>query len=536
MTRDEPATSPAPADPAATSPAPADPGHDTAPADHTHTDAAPGANHDPANAELKDSEPEGTEPAGKVTSLAPTAPDATDPDPANPTPDPSQPPATATSSVLAGLDLIRPWLEGLYRHLHAHPELSMAEHETAARIVQEVRAFPGAEDVEIVTGLAGTGVAVVARNGPGPTVLLRADMDGLPVRETSGLDYASTVVTTTAEGESVPVMHACGHDTHVATLLASLRLMMLRPEAWSGTVLAIFQPAEEQYNGAEAMVADGLTDRLPRPDVALGQHVLPGPAGSVAVAAGPIMASCDDFRITLHGRGGHGSAPHLGIDPVVMATSLVMRLQTLVSRQTDPQATAVVSVGRIVAGTKTNIIPESAMIEGTVRTYDDAVAARLLEAIGRTARAEAAAWDAPKPQVEFFDHLPVTDNDAETTARVRTALAAELGPDQVRVFHPEMGSEDFSELPKAWGIPSTYWGFGAFDPDAWREAEQQGREHEVFPDNHSPHFAPVLQPMLDTGVRAMVAAAMAWLAPQSPRTPDSSTPEPGATEPSNQSN
>lgn len=416
-----------------------------------------------------------------------------------------------TARVLAPLDDIRPWLEDLYRHLHANPELSMAEHATAQRVVDEVRGMPGGEDLEVLTGVGGPSVCVVVRNGQGPTVLMRADTDGLPVEEDTGLDYASTVRATNAAGESLPVMHACGHDTHVATLLAALRLLLTARETWSGTLVAVFQPAEEQHNGAESMVADGLADRVPRPDVALGQHVLTGPAGSVMVSPGPIMASCDDFRIVLHGKGAHGSSPHRGIDPVVMAASLVMRLQTVVSRQVSPQATAVVTIGRIQAGTKTNIIPDHAVLEGTVRTYDDAVAAQCLQIIERTARAEAAAWGAPEPQFETFDHLPVTDNTPETTARVRAALAAELGEEQVREFAPEMGSEDFSELPNAWGAPYCYWGFGAFDAELWARSETQGTEGDDFPSNHSPHFAPVLRPALDTGVRAMVAAAMSWV-------------------------
>lgn len=419
---------------------------------------------------------------------------------------------SATARVLARLDDVRPWMEDLYRHLHAHPELSMAEHATAQRIVDEVRALPGGADLEVVTGIGGPSVCVVVENGDGPTVLLRADTDALPVEEDTGLDYASRVRVTTRSGESVPVMHACGHDTHVATLLAALRLLLAERSAWSGTLVAVFQPAEEQYNGAESMVADGLVDRLPRPDVALGQHVLSGPADSVMVSPGPIMASCDDFRIVLRGRGAHGSSPHRGIDPVVMAASLVMRLQTVVSRQVDPQTTAVVTVGRVQAGTKTNIIPDHAVLEGTVRTYDDEVAARCLEIIERTARAEAAAWGAPEPTLETFDHLPVTDNTPEATAQVRAALAAELGEERVRAFEPEMGSEDFSELPNAWGVPYCYWGFGAFDPEEWARAEREGTTGEL-PSNHSAHFAPVLQPTLDTGVRAMVAAALAWLAP-----------------------
>jgi amidohydrolase len=421
---------------------------------------------------------------------------------------------TPAATVLAGLPDVRAWVEDLYRHLHAHPELSLAETGTIERVLAEVRGLPGVDEpgvLEVVAPIAGTGAGVVLRNGEGPTVLLRADLDGLPVAEDTGLDYASTVRVALPDGSTVPVMHACGHDTHVATLLGALRLLLGARDAWSGTVLAVFQLAEEQHNGAEAMVADGLTQRLPRPDVALAQHVLPGPAGTVQLAAGPIMASCDDFRVTLHGRGGHASAPHTAIDPVVMAASLVLRLQTVIARQVAPHATAVLSVGRIAAGTKTNIIPASAVIEGTVRAYDQEVARHCLAVIERTAQAEADAWGAPAPEVEVFDSLPVTDNDAGTTEQVRAALEAELGAAQVRVFEPEMGSEDFSQLPDAWGVPYCYWGFGAFDPDAWARSEAAGSTALDFPDNHSPHFAPVLQPMLDTGVRAMVAAALHWL-------------------------
>lgn len=420
---------------------------------------------------------------------------------------------TASSRVLSGLDDIRPWLEDLYRHLHANPELSMAEVETSKRVVAEVDAIreeSGAE-IDVVAPIAKTGVGLVVRNGDGPTVLMRADMDALPVAEDTGLPYASTVRTVNADGETMPVMHACGHDSHVSTLLGAVRLLCRARDAWAGTLVAVFQPAEEQYNGAEAMVADGLADRLPRPDVALGQHVLPGPSGTVQVAAGPVMASCDEFRIVLRGRGGHGSAPHTAIDPIAMAASLVLRLQMLVSRQTNPQIPAVVTVGRIVSGTKTNIIPETAMMEGTVRAYSRTTRDELLEGIRRTARAEAAAWGAPEPEVTFFDALPVTDNSPDATARVRDALVAELGADGVRAFTPEMGSEDFSELPNAWGIPYCYWGFGAFDAERWAESEARGTAERDFPNNHEPQFAPVLQPTLDTGVRAMVAATLAWV-------------------------
>lgn len=421
---------------------------------------------------------------------------------------------TRAAAVLNGLPAIRPWLEDLYRHLHAHPELSMAEYATAARVVDEVRRMQPSDPavtVDITPAIAHTGVAVVVANGRGATVLLRADMDALPVAEDTGLDYASTISARNAQGQTVPVMHACGHDMHVACLLGALRLLLQSRDAWSGTVVAVFQPAEEQYNGAQAMVADGLVARLPRPDVALGQHVLPGAAGTVMVSPGPVMAACCDFRITVHGRGGHGSAPHTALDPVVMACSLVLRLQSIVSRQVSPHDPAVLTIGRIAAGTKNNIIPASAVLDGTLRAYDDALAGRLLATIERTARAEALAWDAPEPVIELCDRLPVTDNAPAATVRVRDALVAELGEAGVRPFERQMGSEDFSELPNAWGAPYCFWSFGAFAARDWDAAVGAGTQDTDFPGNHSAHFAPLPQPTLDTGVRALVAAALAWL-------------------------
>lgn len=425
---------------------------------------------------------------------------------------PPVPASAAVAAVLEGQPALRGWYEDLYRHLHAHPELSMQEHATAERVVSELRAA-GADDAVVTSGIAGTGVTAVLANGDGPTVLLRADMDGLPVLEDTGLDYASRATAVDRDGTTVPVMHACGHDTHVTCLLAAYRLLAQHRDAWSGTVIALFQPAEEAFNGAEAMVADGLTETLPRPDVALAQHLWPGAAGTVLLSPGPVMAACDDVRITLHGRGGHGSAPHEAIDPVVMAASLVMRLQTVVSRELPPTDTAVVTVGSLHAGTKNNIIPATAVLDLTVRTYDEGVRARALAAVERMARAEAVAAGAPEPQVEVYDSLPVTHNDPEVTARVRAALEAGLGPEQVRVMEVQAGSEDFGVVPDAFGTPYTYWGFGAFDADRWDASVEAGTTATDFPDNHSPHFAPVLQPVLDTGVTALVTAALAWLAP-----------------------
>ncbi len=423
-------------------------------------------------------------------------------------------PPDAPARVLDGQAAIRPWYEDLYRHLHAHPELSMAEVETAARVAAELRATPGGADADITTGIAGTGVTAVLRNGTGPTVLLRADLDGLPVREDTGLDYASRATGLAPDGSVVPAMHACGHDTHVTCLLAAYRLLAGARDAWAGTLVALFQPAEEAFNGAEAMVADGLVDRIPRPDVALAQHLLAGAAGSVFVSPGPVAAACDDLTITLHGRGGHGSAPHAAVDPVVMAAATVLRLQTIVSREVNPRDTAVVTVGSVQAGTKTNIIPESARLELTVRTYDEQVRRRVVDAVQRVARAEAAASGAPEPDIRVFDSLAVTDNDPATTARVRRAFAAHFG-EQVLPMEPLAGSEDFGVVPTAFGTPYCFWGFGGYDPTRWQASAEAGTTDADFPDNHSPRFAPILQPTLDTGVQALVVAALAWLGPGS---------------------
>lgn len=413
------------------------------------------------------------------------------------------------TTVLSGQEAARPWYQDLYRHLHANPELSMAEYATAQRIATELGTTEGASDAEIVTGIGNTGVAAILRNGAGPCVLLRADMDALPVREDTGLAYASKVTGTSPDGTTVPVMHACGHDTHVTCLLAAYRLLATRRNTWSGTLIALFQPAEEAFDGAQTMVHDGLADRIPRPDVALAQHVLPGAAGTVMISPGPIMAACDDISITLRGKGGHGSAPHETVDPVVLTAATVMRLQTIVSREVDPSAVAVVTVGRMTAGTKNNIIPDHAEIELTVRTYDERVRERTLAAIRRVVLAEAAASGAPEPEIRIISSLPLTANDPDVTERVRQAFTAHFG-ERTRPMAPESGSEDFGIIPDAFGAPYCYWSFGAHDPERWDSAARAGTSGSDFPDCHSPHFAPRID-ALDTGVEAMVVAALAWL-------------------------
>jgi len=269
------------------------------------------------------------------------------------------------SDLLAGLDGIRSWQEDFYRDLHAHPELSHQEHRTAGRVAERMRAA----GFDVHERVGGTGVVALLRNGSGPTVLMRADMDALPVREATGLTYASATTATSAAGEPVPVMHACGHDVHVACLLGAAQVLADGADLWSGTVVAVFQPAEEVGDGARAMVDDGLLELIPRVDVALAQHVLPAPAGIVGTCPGPVLAAADSIRVTVHGRGGHGSMPHATVDPVVLAAMFVIRLQTIVSREIAPSETAVLTVGSIVAGTTGNVIPDHAVLQLNVYLF-----------------------------------------------------------------------------------------------------------------------------------------------------------------------
>jgi hippurate hydrolase len=356
-------------------------------------------------------------------------------------------------------------------------------------------------------------VVGVLRNGDGPTVLLRADMDALPVAEETGLDYASTQRGTDPDGNDVPVMHACGHDVHVTCLLGAAEALVASKEQWSGTVVFLFQPAEELGSGANEMIADGLYDRVPKPDIVLGQHVAPAPAGVVGVHAGPAFAATDDVIVTLHGEGGHGSRPESTIDPVVMAAATVMRLQTIVSREIAGGETAVVTVGTMHAGTKVNIIPPDATLGINIRTYDGDVRDRVVAAIGRIAKGEAAASGAPRdPDIEVTDSFPVLHNDEQATQRTVDAFRAAFGAERVIDPGRVTGSEDVGALATAAGVPIVYWLLGGMDPKLFTHALANGTTDADIPSNHSPHFAPLIHPTLETGVQALVVAAREWLA------------------------
>ena len=411
------------------------------------------------------------------------------------------------ATVMAGLESVRQWQEKFYRDLHAHPELSHQERRTATNVAARLR--ESGADVHEEVG--GTGVVAVVRNGDGPTVLLRADLDALPVREATDLPYASVETATDAAGNEVPVMHACGHDVHVTCLLGAVSLLAASRDRWAGTVVAVFQPAEEVGDGARGMLDDGLAELVGTPDVALAQHVLPFAAGVVATREGPTLSSADSMRITVHGRGAHGSMPQAAVDPVVLAAMVVVRLQTVVSREVTPGEPVVLTVGSLQAGSKSNVIPDHAVIELNVRTYSDQTRERVLGAIRRIVEAECQASRSPQPpDFELYDHFPLTHNDAAVTAKVATAFRDHFGA-QAQDLPLQTASEDFSDIPTAFGVPYTYWGIGGIDPPTYERARAAGTVADSIPVNHSASFAPVLQPTLDTGTTAIVVAALAWL-------------------------
>ena len=327
----------------------------------------------------------------------------------------------------------------------------------------------------VQTAIGGTGVVGVLANGDGPTVLLRAELDALPIREDTGVDYASTVTVQGADGHEVPVAHACGHDMHMSCLLSMAELMASSPSRWNGTLLALFQPAEETGDGAQGMVDDGLLKRIPVPDVALAQHLLPGIAGTVATRPGPFMATEDSIKVTVYGRGAHGALPQNSIDPVVLAAMIVVRLQTVVSREVAPGEIAVVTVGSIQAGIRSNIIPDHAVLQLNVRAYSEQSRQRILAAVQRIVRAECQASGSPKdPDFQTLGSFPLTDNDPATTERVAAAFAAHFG-DHAGQLAAQTVSEDFSIIPDAAGIPYTYWGIGRTDRQVYLTAEKEGR-------------------------------------------------------------
>jgi amidohydrolase len=415
---------------------------------------------------------------------------------------------TALAEILAGYAGLQADQEAFYKDLHRHPELSHQEHRTAQCVAGQL----SKDGFTVQAGIGGTGVVGVLANGAGPTVLLRAELDALPIREDTGVDYASTVTTKGADGREVPVAHACGHDMHMACLLGAGKLLAGHPGQWHGTLIALFQPAEETGDGAQGMVDDGLFKRIPVPDVALTQHLLPGIAGTAGTRSGLFMATEDSIKVTVYGRGGHGALPQNCIDPVVLAAMIIVRLQTVVSREVTPGDTTVLTVGSVQAGTRSNVIPDFAVLQLNMRTFSQPTRERMLAAIQRIVRGECQATGSPKdPDFETLASFPLTDNDAATTDRVAAAFARQFGENASQLDQQTV-SEDFSEIPDAAHVPYTYWGIGRTNREVYLAAEKEGRLQDL-PSNHSPKFLPPLQPTLRTGTETLVTAALAWLAP-----------------------
>lgn len=381
------------------------------------------------------------------------------------------------------------WQREFYEDLHQHPELSHHEERTAAQIEQKLREF----DCELITGIGGFGMAAIFRSdAEGPTVLMRADFDALPITEETGVDFAST------NGH----MHACGHDMHATALLGACAVIDSLRGQWSGTFIALFQPAEETSDGAKRMIADGLIDKLPRPDVCLAQHVMPGPAGQVQATPGPILAGCDSIRIRIAGRSAHASMPDKSIDPTLIAAMIVVRLQAIVGREVPPGEFFVISVGELHSGDKNNIIPDSAELVLNTRYYDPALAERVYEALHRVVEAECAASASPaKPTFEYFAHGEVTDNDPATALAVREVFDGVFG-DKVVDATPATASEDFCYLPQAWGVPYYFWLVGSTPEELLDNP----------PVNHQSNFIPDYDPTVEASTTAGAAAVLTFLA------------------------
>ena len=406
--------------------------------------------------------------------------------------------AQTTKPLNAQVDGVYPAAEALYIHLHKNPELSLRETVTAARLATELTQL----GYEVTTGVGGTGIVGVLRNGAGPTVMLRTELDALPLIENTGLPFASTVKVRDAAGIEVGVMHACGHDLHMAAWVATARIMAADKKSWKGTLIMVGQPAEEITAGAKAMIEDGVFKRFPKPDYALAVHDdARFPAGVIGYRAGPIFTNSNALTITIFGRGGHGARPETTVDPVVIAARTVVALQTIVSREISPFDPAVITVGSIHGGTKHNIIPDEVKLQLTVRSFTPAVREKLLSAIARVAKAEAAAAGADRePQIVQDQSTDALVNDSALTRRVSSALIRELGSVQVIDSPPEMVSEDFGKFQQG-GVPTLMLRVGAIERAKHEQATKSGA---LLPGLHSSQFYPDREPVLKAAIMAEV--------------------------------
>ncbi|HEX3353228.1 MAG TPA: amidohydrolase [Terriglobales bacterium] len=410
-----------------------------------------------------------------------------------------------TSAGSREVESVYPDARALYLDIHQNPELSSHEVQTAAKLATHLRDL----GYTVAEHVGGTGVVAVLKNGAGPTVMFRTELDGLPVEEKTGLPYASKVRTKDSSGRDVGVMHACGHDIHMASLVGAASIMAHSKGTWHGTLILIGQPAEETITGAKSMIEDGFMTRFPKPDFALALHVGNElPAGKVGVGPGYRFSNADSLRITIYGKGGHGSMPNTTVDPIVIAARTVLALQTIVAREVKPGEVAVVTVGYIQAGTKNNIIPDQAELGLTVRSYKPEVRKQVLAAIERITKAEAQAAGAPRePKIERYEATDAVYNDPALAQRMQSVLDSALGQDNVVVEEPGLASEDFSYFT-AQGVPSFYFSLGGADPEKYAEARASGVS---LPSNHSALFAPDVDPTLHTGIASEVAVLRSLL-------------------------
>ena len=412
-------------------------------------------------------------------------------------------PAAADPWITAHLDE----LTALYTHLHTHPELSRSEIETSKRIADELNKA----GATVTTNVGKLGVVGVLKNGEGPVVLVRTDMDALPVVEDTGLAYASKVKTRDSAGREVGVMHACGHDIHMTSFIGTARWLAEHRDRWSGTVVLVGQPAEEAVDGARHMLKDGLYTRFPKPDFALALHCRPDePIGTIRYCSGPTLASSTSLSITIRGKGGHGAWPHRTIDPIVLSALVVLDLQTIVSREIEPGEPAVVTVGSIHGGTKHNIIPDDVKLQLTLRTFSEPVRLELISSIKRRVAALSQAHQAPEPLVEVEETTPPTINTPELVARLVPALAEALGTGSVKVAKPVMGAEDFGLFSEG-NVPICMMWLGTIHPERLAAAAAKG---ETMPPLHSAKYYPEPAPSIATGIRAMTAAVVKLLPPK----------------------
>lgn len=408
--------------------------------------------------------------------------------------------------------------EELYKHFHANPEISTLETETSAKIFEVFTTLneKHGSPIEIKTNIGQTGLIGIHRNGEGKTVLLRADIDGLPILEKTGLPYASKKRqhdTHHNEGER-PTMHACGHDVHITSMLATIETLLKAKDSWSGTIIYLFQPAEERACGAQMMIDDGLYEKhgCPEPDVCLGQHVFPYKAGTIHSGVGPVMAAADSYKITIYGQGGHGSMPHRCIDPVVIGSYIVTRIQTLVSREVPPSETAVVTVGSFNAGSIVNVISDEAVLQINIRSYSEHWRKVILDGLKRIVDAECMAGRCPKPaKFEELGKFPLTENTESATLQVQKSFTEYFGKDRHEAnMEPVIGSEDFSHFARVINKPYMFWFIGGVGEEEWAKRTEEGTLDQI-PVNHSPYYAPAIQPTLRTGVEAMVIAALTFV-------------------------